>query len=134
VVAVAFGAAIIPAVGEVDGVPGWVVPLLVVGLATYGVVAVLVAPVLRYRTWRYAVREEEIDVLHGTFVRTRTVIPMARVQHVDTSQGVLGRMLDLATLNVHTAADAHAIPGLPTGVAAALRTEIAQRARVPDAV
>jgi len=35
--------------------------------------AVVAAPVLRYRMWRYALREEEIDLLHGTFVRTRTM-------------------------------------------------------------
>ena len=113
---------------------GWLSPLAWTAAAVYALVAIFVAPVLRLRTWRYAVREEELDLLNGAFVRRRTIVPMARVQHVDTRQDALGRLLGLATLNVHTAAARHEIPGLAAADAFALRTAIAQRARVPDEV
>src|SRR5688500_16915779 len=49
------------------------------------VLAALVVPELRWRRWRYEVRDEEIDLRHGTLTITRTLIPMLRVQHVDTT-------------------------------------------------
>jgi len=124
--------------GAVSGALGdeveWAPPLAWAAVVVYGVLAIIVAPVLRLRTWRYAVRDEELDLLSGAFVRRRTIVPMARVQHVDTRQDALGRLLGLATLNVHTAAARHEIPGLAAADAFALRTELARRARVPDDV
>ena len=37
--------------------------------------SIAVAPVLRYRVWRYAVREDEIDLRHGWWAVTRTIVP-----------------------------------------------------------
>jgi membrane protein YdbS with pleckstrin-like domain len=128
-------------------VPG-VVALVVAATAFHGtarVLAVVVAlafaalvavglPLLRYRTWRYAVREDEIDLRHGALVVRRTIVPMARVQHVDTSVTPVGQLFGIATLSVHTAAGKHEIPGLDAHVAAELRTEIARYAHEPDDV
>ena len=69
-------------------------------------------PELRWRRWRYEVRDEEIDLRHGTVRITRTLVPMLRVQHVDTTQGPLDQALKLATVVVHTAAGATIIPAL----------------------
>ena len=41
-------------------------------------------PNIRYNIWRYEVREQEIEIQSGLFVVTRTLIPIVRVQHVDT--------------------------------------------------
>jgi membrane protein YdbS with pleckstrin-like domain len=128
-------------------VPG-VVALVVAGTAFHGTgraIAVPVAlafaavtavglPLLRYRTWRYAVREEEIDLRHGALVVRRTIVPMARVQHVDTTVSPLGQLFGISTLTVHTAAGKHEIPGLDARTADQLRTEIARYAREPDDV
>src|SRR5699024_5610856 len=48
---------------------------------------VYLIPALRYRRWRYEIFEQEIYIQHGILIRTRTLIPMIRVQHVDTEQG-----------------------------------------------
>jgi hypothetical protein len=127
-------AAMIPVFEAVDGMPGWVGPALRALVPLTGVFAILVVPLLRYRSWRFAVREDELDLVRGAIVRRRTIVPMARVQHVDTAQGLVGRMLDFASLNVHTAAATHEIPGIPMTEAFRLRTEIARRARVADEV
>src|SRR5699024_1033001 len=48
---------------------------------------VYLIPALRYRRWSYEIFEQEIYIQHGILIRTRTLIPMIRVQHVDTDQG-----------------------------------------------
>jgi hypothetical protein len=100
-------------------------------------VAALVAgtptvPALRWRRWRWEVREREIDLRRGTLRVRRTLIPMARVQHVETTRGVLEQTFGLATVQVHTAAGSHTIPLLREGDAGRLRARIAELARTDD--
>ncbi len=98
----------------------------------YLVLAVAVTPELRHRRWRYEVREHEIDIRHGTFAVTRTIVPMRRVQHVETSRGLLEQGLELATLSFHTAAGSTKIPALRDIEAERVRTRIAELARTAD--
>jgi membrane protein YdbS with pleckstrin-like domain len=95
-------------------------------------VAVGAVPELRWRRWRYEVRDEEIDLRHGTVTITRTLVPMLRVQHVDTTQGPIDQALGLATVVVHTAAGATTIPALEEAHAGRLRDRIAELARTAD--
>ena len=94
---------------------------------------VVIAPELRWRHWRWDVHPEAIDIRHGAFVVRRTLIPMLRVQHVETTQDLLERALDLATVRVYTAAGRHRIPLLPCAEAEHLRDRIAVLARTADA-
>ena len=96
------------------------------------VVAIGLVPELRWARWRYEVRDEEIDLRHGTVRITRTLVPMLRVQHVDTTQGPLDQLLGLATVVVHTAAGATTIPALEEAHAGRLRDRIAALARTAD--
>jgi membrane protein YdbS with pleckstrin-like domain len=93
------------------------------------VAAVAVVPALRYSRWRWDLRPDAIDIRHGTFTIRRTLVPLVRVQHVDTRRGVLEQMLDLATVVIHTAAGSHTIPYLDPADAAELRDRIAALAR-----
>ena len=112
--------------------PG-VLPWLAWGLAVVVVlVGGLVLPMLRWRTWRYEVRDQEIDLRRGAVVVTRTLIPMTRVQHVDTRRTPLSDLFDLRAVTVHTAADSHEIPALRPGDAVSIRDRIAVLARQPD--
>ena len=97
-------------------------------LLVIAAVAVLI-PELRYRRWRWDVRPDVIDIQHGTFTVRRTLVPLERVQHVDTKRGVLEQLLDLATVEVHTAAGSHTIPYLGDFDASELRDRIASLAR-----
>lgn len=113
-----------------DEAPGGSVWLLLpVAAFAIGVVAV---PELRWSRWRYEVRDEEIDLRHGTVTITRTLIPMLRVQHVDTTRGPLDQLLGLATVVVHTAAGRTTIPALDDEYAGRLRDQIATLARTAD--
>ncbi len=92
----------------------------------------VIIPRLKLHFWRYEIREEEIEIQHGVFIIRRTLIPMIRVQHVDTEHGPIMRMFGLATLRVSTAASEHRIPALSRERAAELRGEISALARVSD--
>jgi membrane protein YdbS with pleckstrin-like domain len=128
---------------------GWglaVVAGLIAGAQLDGVVAVLarvlpvlgliagvtVVPELRWRRWRWDVRPEAIDIRHGTLTVRRTLVPMLRVQHVDTTRDVVEQSLDLATVVVHTAAGSHRIPLLTVADAAEVRDRIADLASTAD--
>lgn len=74
---------------------------------------------LRYRVWRYEVREDALYLERGVVTRVRTVVPFVRIQHVDSSRGPLERLIGLASTVVYTAGSRGAdvtVPGLtPTG-------------------
>jgi membrane protein YdbS with pleckstrin-like domain len=125
---------------------GCIVAMAVLGMAggglpgswqTAGMIVLAVAllagtplvPELRWRRWRWEVREHEIDLQRGILVVRRTLIPMARVQHVETERGVIGQALGLATVEIHTAAGSHEIPLLTDRDAGMLRARIAELAR-----
>jgi len=96
------------------------------------VMNVFVIPSIRWRRWRYEVREQEIELQHGVFIITRTLVPMVRVQHVDTVQGPILRKYDLASIQISTAATRHEIPAIDLQEAEELRHAISKLARVAE--
>jgi uncharacterized protein len=112
--------------------PYWLIMIgfIVVVVDTY--VKIFLFPKLRWKRWRYEVHEHEIDIQRGLFIVRRTIIPMVRVQHVDTEQGPLLRKYHLATVSVSTAATTHEIPALDVEEAEKLRDRISVLARVVD--
>ena len=103
--------------------------LAVLALAS---VVVGMAPGLRWRRWRYEIRSEEVDLQRGIFWISRTLVPLARIQHVDTRQGPLQRRFGLSTVVFYTAAGPNQIPELATPVAADVRDRIAELTREQD--
>jgi membrane protein YdbS with pleckstrin-like domain len=112
-----------------DDRPGWVVPLLWILVALAAIVQIGIEPELRYRRWRYAIHDDEIDIRHGVWSIKRTLVPITRVQHVDTEQGVLQQMFGVATVVFHTAAGKTVIPALEPEEAERARNRIALLAR-----
>jgi membrane protein YdbS with pleckstrin-like domain len=109
-------------------------PLWTLGAVVVLVVGVGAVPELRWRRFRYEVRDEEIDIRRGAFKVTRTLVPMLRVQHVDTTRGLLEQLFGLSTVVVHTAAGETTIPALDAADADELRDRIAILGRRPDDV
>ena len=62
----------------------------------------------------------------------RTLIPMVRVQHVDTEQGPILRKYKLANISISSAATTHTIPLLELKDADMLRMKISDLARVAE--
>jgi uncharacterized protein len=124
-------AAIIILIIVFDG-PKWIIPMLVIVLIGEGYFFIFFIPALRWRRWRYEVREQEIEIQKGLFVVKRTLIPMIRVQHVDSSQGPLLKKYRLASVTISTAATVHEIPALDEEEAEELRYSISRLARVAD--
>jgi len=119
-------------VGLVWEAPAWYGWLAAGVIILYTLWEAVVIPRLKIRFWRYEIREEEIDIQHGIFIIRRTLVPMIRVQHVDTEHGPIMRLFGLATLRISTAATNHRIPALSREKAAELRGEISALARVSD--
>jgi membrane protein YdbS with pleckstrin-like domain len=113
------------------GLPLWLAPLLV---AVLGTVAVIVIPRVRWRRWRYEVREDEIDLRAGLWTIRRTLVPIRRVQHVDTESNLLQTFYDLATVRFYTAAGSTEIPALKRDEAERVRSRVAELARTRDDV
>jgi membrane protein YdbS with pleckstrin-like domain len=91
-----------------------------------------VVPDLRWRRWRYEIRDEEVDLQRGIFWVSRTLVPLARIQHVDTQSGPLQRRFGLATVVFYTAAGGNQIPELSAPVAAGVRDRISELTREQD--
>lgn len=79
---------------------------------------------LRWHRFRFEIREEELEIAYGIIFRHRELIPMVRIQHVETTQGPLLRKAGLMTVDIHTAATVHTILGLEENQAEQLRNQI----------
>ncbi|WP_423408773.1 PH domain-containing protein [Heyndrickxia sp. MSNUG] len=112
--------------------PYWIIGAALMVAALYSYIFIFFLPTLRWKRWRYEVREQEIELQYGVFIIKKTLIPMIRVQHVDTQQGPLLRKYRLSTVTVSTAATVHEIPALDMEEAENLRTSISRLARVAD--
>lgn len=91
--------------------------------------------------WRYAARyfaayqarwlpEEGVVLNEGVWWRSEVWVPMARLQHLDLSQGPLDRRWGMASLSLHTAGTHDhktRIHGLPLAQAQALREALLPR-------
>jgi hypothetical protein len=106
--------------------------LPVLGALALAVLLVGLLPTLLWRRWRYEIRPLEIDLQRGLVQVTRTLVPMARVQHVDTRRGPLQRRLGLATVVFYTAAGPNEIPQLAQKTAAEVRDRIAELTQTAD--
>ena len=115
--------------GDVASFVGILPVLAVLALAGF---VIGVAPGLRWRRWRYEIRPDEVDLQRGILWISRTLVPLARIQHVDTRQGPLQRRFGLSTVVFYTAAGPNQIPELSTPVAEEARDRIAELTREQD--
>ncbi|MEM7055164.1 MAG: PH domain-containing protein [Pseudomonadota bacterium] len=131
----------------------WAIPLLVsafsgwlpfvnitLGWVTFIGLAVLVLLILlyrladaRHRGW--ALREHDLIAQSGVWWRTTTTLPVARIQHVETSSGPVERTMDLARLSCYTAGGMTAdlvVIALQAETADRLREHLLEQIRLRD--
>lgn len=109
---------------------------LVIPLAACGVLLVIeladmaISPRVEYATWRFDVTPTDVDLYHGVFVKKRVIVPLVRVQHVETRQGPFLKAHGLAAVRISTAGESFEIPGLDEADASHLRDRVAELARL----
>lgn len=107
------------------------------GMPTAATAAIALAlflwmPERRYRAWAYRMDEDELRIHSGLMVRSSTIVPFGRVQHIDIVRGPLQRRYGLASLVLHTAGTRSAatvLPGLDSDEAEAMRDHVRARIR-----
>lgn len=110
---------------------------LSLAVAALGLPAAWIVPSVRHRAWGYRAEERELWIRQGVWLRVTSVVPLDRIQHVDTRQDVLEKWLRLARVAVFTAGVRGAeiqIPGLPAQEAGHLRERILARGGAVDVV
>lgn len=103
--------------------PVWAAPIVV---ALLGLWSIALAP-RRWARWGWAWTGRELHVASGWLVRSHTIVPAARVQHIDVTQGPVERMFGVATLVLHTAGTANSevdLPGITRETAEEIRDAI----------
>lgn len=102
--------------------------VVIAAITTYAVAE----PIVRYRRWRWELHADELDLVHGAFTVTRTIVPVTRIQHVAVERTGWTNLFGLVRLHVHTAAGETTIPGLGRPQADELRDRILAKLRTPD--
>jgi len=113
---------------NVSWFPFWLA-LVITGWA---IVTAALGPPARHRRWRWALHEEELDLLHGTWEETGTIVPVTRIQHVSVERTGWTNLFGLVRVQVHTAAGETTIPGLERPQADELRDRILSKLHTPD--
>lgn len=108
----------------------WLMLSITVMLVIFAGLCIFFIPEIRWRRWSYDVDRHEIDLQSGIFIVTRTLVPIKRVQHVDTRQGPILRSYGLADVTISTAATTHRIPALDESTAEKVRDRISKFARL----
>lgn len=124
--------AIYTAVFGTKGFHFWIILSATILFSTVWILSVVWFPYLNWKNWRYSVDAKEIDLKRGIITKKRTLIPLSRVQHVDTRQGPLYRWYNLASVTISTAATTHEIPALDTVIADRVRNQISTYARLAE--
>ncbi len=110
----------------------WWVVLAAAFFIVGSIIETIISPAWKYRYWRFEIREDEVDLQHGFLVKTRQLVPMSRIQHVDTRRGPLQQRFGLSSVVFFTAAGSMEIPALSQERAADVRNRIAELAKVHD--
>jgi hypothetical protein len=114
--------------------PFWTIGAFVI---LYGVVYLAFWVQRAYAAWEFEIRESDVRLRHGVLWRRTSVVPHARIQHVDTRHGPLTRAYGLASVILYTAGHTGAaieIPGLPAAEAESLRERLGALSGADDAV
>lgn len=94
----------VPIASYIYGIEGFILAYLVAAAFLY--------PVFEYRQWGYLIFNDRVEIKHGIFFISTSVIPMIRIQHLTVEHGIILRKLGLSTVKIHTASRGFEIMGL----------------------
>jgi len=74
--------------------------------------AFLILPVIEYKQWKYLITDEKVEIVHGIFFVTTSIVPIVRIQHITVGQGPIYRKLGLHKVTIALASGTFEIVGL----------------------
>lgn len=87
----------------------WAVTLVLALFLIYKLIGLILYPLIEYRQWGYRITEDKVELRHGIFFITKTVIPIIRLQHITVSQGPVNRRLGLYEVELSLASGSFTI-------------------------
>ena len=120
--AILWGAGVLGALGAayrfIEAARPWLGPVLLI-LGLIYLVNILLMPTWRYLVHRWETTDDAVYALEGWLTRKWQIIPISRIQSIDTETGPIQQLLGLATIKVTTASaeGTITIQGLDAGTA-----------------
>ena len=105
-----------------------VIPIIPLGM----IWSVAMEPKWKYTYWTYGFNEHYVRFQHGRLFSKQVVIPMSKIQFVETEQGPLLRSNNVETITIGTMGTPHKIPMLAREDAHILKEHIATYAQVKE--
>lgn len=111
---------------------GWILIGITIITILATIWSLLFRPFLLYRNTRYEVDENFLQLKSGAIFEHHEIVPMTKVQSVETNQGPIMRRFGLYGLSVETMGSTHGISGLQKERAMEIRNQIAQYAKIKE--
>ncbi len=97
----------------------------------------IIYPQVEYIQWMYMIDDDRIEIKKGIIWKSHTVLPVGRIQHVESFSGIIQRMLGLSTVRIFTAGGMHKIENLSNETAeeicALLQQQVTKKLRAKEA-
>jgi membrane protein YdbS with pleckstrin-like domain len=109
--------------------PGLILAALITGIALL-IIYITVISVLGFPIKGYLLRERDISYKTGLIYYKQISVTFNRIQHVEVSQGILGKLFHLSSVKIYTAggnASDISIPGLYVSDAQKLKAFISEK-------
>ena len=104
-----------------------------IGLTLLGIpwTYVVSSPIF-YKTFRYGITDDFLYIKSGIWSISEVVVPMAKIQSIELTQGLVMRKNGVSSVEISTMSDNHEIPYVEEEVAKRLRDDIAKLARLKE--
>jgi len=90
----------------------WIGDLVKIAALIFSCWGIFVSPFLNYKRWKYRVLENRIDIKHGIFYKSYSVVPVCKIQYLKTVQGSFQRLFNLTSIEILTAGNSVEIPNI----------------------
>lgn len=85
-------------------VPNWV-DLIFSSIIILSILYIILAPIIRYKRYKYHIDDEKLIVVEGLWFITKTIAPIERVHQIAIERGPIDRLYGLSKVVATTAGD-----------------------------
>ncbi|PRR82622.1 PH domain-containing protein [Clostridium vincentii] len=90
-------------------------PLAIGGLLSF--LSIFVHPFIEYKQWKYCIAEDRVEFTHGVYYKSKNIIPISKIQHLEIIQGPIQKLFHLSSIEIYTAGASHKIEAILTAEA-----------------